>query len=406
VKSKFNHCKIFINGNEVVSVDFETYVRSTLKIEDKDIPLYHISNKQKNTSIDLYITYDMRPSSQLSSKVVGDVNLRISEGTFISSVLTAISNSGFLSVPKTYVIDKYDLQTRLRVYVSITMDRPRFDSQNKLRLVSDVSHIINPITPQIEKLFKQSDYIKSAIEGINEYKILKKVKSTVRTSSKKKSVDNQVRDCIDKFGDRIYIVEGQSAAGTLIQIRNPKKDAVFPLQGKVINVESNTFGKLLQNKEIKFLLESLGIELGKPVENINYKEIILLADSDPDGYHINSLVLLILKKFVPNIVSESRVKILLAPLYAVSDNKGRSTMYYTTTPPPVNSNEHLFRFKGLGEMSPDQLKEVILKGKYYTVTLGDDKIINIIFNSTEAKRNLMNNLDYSIDNLYKEIGGN
>jgi DNA gyrase/topoisomerase IV subunit B len=280
------------------------------------------------------------------------------------------------------------------------------ENAKKLRLVSAISHVINPITPQIEKLFKQSDYIKSAIEGINEYKILKKVKSTVRTSSKKKSVDNQVRDCIDKFGDRIYIVEGQSAAGTLIQIRNPKKDAVFPLQGKVINVESNTFGKLLQNKEIKFLLESLGIELGKPVENINYKEIILLADSDPDGYHINSLVLLILKKFVPNIVSESRVKILLAPLYAVSDNKGRSTMYYTTTPPPVNSNEHLFRFKGLGEMSPDQLKEVILKGKYYTVTLGDDKIINIIFNSTEAKRNLMNNLDYSIDNLYKEIGGN
>jgi len=131
-----------------------------------------------------------------------------------------------------------------------------------------------------------------------------------RQESNKRVNITKLRDCYQIPGDILYIVEGDSADGTLKQITNKKIEACYPLKGKVLNVESASFDKIQKNKEINDLLKALG-----PVNNRRYKSIKILTDSDIDGYHISVLILLVLSKFAPDYIKSGNVSVIMPPLY-------------------------------------------------------------------------------------------
>jgi topoisomerase-4 subunit B len=402
IRSKLDKCIIKVNGIEIEKVDFESYVRSKLNLNN-DVEIFKTSFSKNNCDVNIFFTYDMDQKSLLSSKMIGDVNLKPASGSYLSSLGTLISNSGSSSILKSYIIDKYDLQIRLRAYISLNLIKPEFDSQNKETFVGDVDFLFSPLQPVIEKIYKSSTYLKDCISKINEYKVIRKIKNQTTTTRKKFSSENPLFECEKLPGNRLFIVEGKSASGTIVSIRNPESEAIFPLQGKIINTINSSLSDVIKNKEVKYLMESLGYDLTSQtndIDKLNFKDIIILADADPDGYHIIVLIAICFMMLIPDLIKSGRVKILFPPLYGILDSKNNLSISYTTAPPETKSGETVIRFKGLGEMTPKQLKYVIEYGIYYTLKYPTDikKILSIF--DTSVKRKLMNDTDLSITNLF------
>jgi len=402
VKASIPEATLVLNNEEIQQVTKEEYIREVLSISE-DIPLFFAeASKDKFSNIKVWFTYDLSDKATMAQVVKGDVNLRNCGGTYLSTISTVICNAVSEVIPKAYIMSKSDAMIRFRGYVSVTVPEPKFDSQTKEKFVLNIKPIAEQLLPIFKKLFRSESYLKEALETINNYRILKKAKSANGSNKRKKriSAESPLRDSLDIPGDRIYIVEGASAGGTLTQCRNPRKEAVFPLKGKVINVLSSTLDKVLANKEIKNILECLNINLEKKTTDYRYKEIVLVSDPDPDGGHINCLILLALSKFCPDLIRAGRVKILIPPLYGKVEGKKFVPIYDERI--DDNSSGQLVRFKGLGEFTPNQMRQIIQSGKYYTVKPSDDidKIYDI-FLSPVKKRTL---LDIDLDECnWKEV---
>ena len=406
IKARLENKKIIYNDEEISGITYNNYIREKLNINN-EIPLFSVDIVDKENTVKVSFTYDFSEKNS-SATSLGDVNLKNSGGSYLNTVQTLISNSIFPLIPKNYILDKYDILYKIKIYTSVILGQPKYDAQVKNRLVTDLSKLIAPLGDKIAKLYKSNEFIQKSIESINENKILRtNAAKKTRTGKKRKSIENPIIDSIKKPGERIFIVEGESAGGTLIRCRNKDTDAVMPLKGKVLNVEKSTLDKILANNEIKYLFESLGVDPSKKnITDINYKNIILMGDADPDGGHITVLLEFIMFKFLPEIIKQGRVKILLAPLFGIVDKNKKTKLIYSTNPPQIKSDEKLFRFKGLGEMNMDQLKTVIDKGKYYTLKFPEDggKIVNDIFSNVATKIKEMNNLDNNMSVLWNECG--
>ncbi len=166
----------------------------------------------------------------------------------------------------------------------------------------------------------------------------------------------------------LFIVEGQSAGGTAASGRDSRIQAVLPLKGKILNTESLTLGKIMQNQEVKDLVESLGTGIGPNFDphKLRYHRVILLMDADSDGYHISTLLLTFFFRHMRELIQQGRIFLAQPPLYKIEVGKER---YYARDDVekeeilariPANRNIDIQRFKGLGEMNADQLKATTL----------------------------------------------
>ena len=145
-------------------------------------------------------------------------------------------------------------------------------------------------------------------------------------------------------GEVLYILEGDSALGTLKQIRDINKEAIFPLKGKVLNVESNSLERISKNKEIQDLLEGLG-----PKNRRRYNKVKIIADADVDGAHIVVLVLLLLQKYADDLIKSGNVSVVLPPLHGASKGKKFYPIYTDNQMTKYRSEGYTIqRFKGLG----------------------------------------------------------
>ncbi len=385
VKSHINKIKLFFQNKLVEEIDFISYIRTHMEIDEK-FPLYIVESNDKINKIQMKMAfgYDLDSSSTIY-KAEGSVNLRSAEGTYLTNALNATASSAIETIPKNFIINKSDVLYKIRVYISMLIPEPTFDSQNKIRLLTKVQNSINLLIPEITKIYKSNENLQKILTEINNNKILKTVKLTTNTKSKK-SVDNPIIDCKKKPGKRLFILEGASAAGPLKRIRDLNTEAVFPIMGKVLNVLKQPLNKIIANASIKYLFEVLNYDVKTKVENIPYENIILFADADPDGSHINALLVLFFSKFFPETIKQGRLKILFAPLFAIK-KANKYILSYEKQPP---QNEKFTRFKGLGEMNDDQLKAVIDDGHYYQIKYPDN--INEIYNiflDTELKKKLL-----------------
>jgi DNA gyrase/topoisomerase IV subunit B len=188
--------------------------------------------------------------------------------------------------------------------------------------------------------------------------------------SRRSNLPGKLLDCrsTDPEECELFIVEGDSAGGTAASGRDSRIQAVLPLRGKILNTESLALGKILQNQEVKDLVETLGTGIGPHFDphKLRYHRVILLMDADSDGYHISTLLLTFFFRHMRELIQQGRIYLAQPPLYRIEIGKERfyalddAEKEERLSGAPANRNVYVQRFKGLGEMNAPQLKETTL----------------------------------------------
>lgn len=392
-QAKLENIKFIFNKKELKRESFSDFVRNVLHIS-KNTPLFECSFKTTKMkvvepvtnkefvlpgSIVAFVTYE--PGETV---ITGDVNLRFCDGVYINNVVNIIKANLLSKLDKKYSKTPERLLIEgLRLYISLQMPFPKFDSQTKTRMISDVKKEI--IDGQFEsKIIKilGEQYIKDTVSKI----LSQKLNNITKIVKKKISSENKLCDCSQQPGDVLYIIEGDSAAAPVRECRDASREAYLPLRGKVINIEKQSLHKIKENKEIKNIIEAIGAPPHR------YEKIKIVADADPDGLHINVLVILLINKFFPDIIKDGRLSVVLPPLYGAYKNKTFIPLYNITDANKyAESGYSIQRFKGLGEMNSDQMRAVFDSETEYVISGSShlDELLKIITNS-DVKRQYLN----------------
>ncbi len=280
--------------------------------------------------------------------------------------------------------DAADIRQSIVAAVSIRVQEPVFESQTKTKLGSNEIGPKGPTVRQFVTGFlareldnwlhrnpEAADALKRKIEASErERKELSGIRSLARDRAKKASLHNKkLRDCRvhldskDKRAEQstLFIVEGDSAAGSLTACRDVQTQAVFALKGKPLNTFGLTKKVIYENEEFHLLQSALNIEDG--LDNLRYNRVIIATDADVDGMHIRLLLLSFFLKFFPELITNGHIHILETPLFRVRTKKQTLYCYSEAEKQAalhkLGQNAEITRFKGLGEVSPGEFKDFI-----------------------------------------------
>ena len=325
--------------------------------------------------------------------------------------------------------DVSDIRASIVTALSVRLQNPVFESQTKNKLGSTdmgpngptIKIFINNFlktkldnflhkNPQVAELI-----LKKILQSEKERKDIAGIKKLAKQKTKKANLHNKkLRDCKYHFNDTktsedlknstmLFITEGDSASGSITKTRNVKSQAVFSLRGKPLNSFGLTKKIVYQNEEFNLLQHALNIEDG--IDGLRYNKIIIATDADVDGMHIRLLILTFFLQFYPELVRRGHVYILKTPLFRVR-NKSETKYAYNDNEKNIALNSlsgkiEITRFKGLGEISPDEFKDFIsdnikLEPVVYT---GDQSITDILAyfmgkNTQDRQNFIIQNLNY------------
>ena len=340
-------------------------------------PIIHLSG----ADIEVVITHSNQYGEEYYSFVNGQHTTQ--GGTH----LTAFREAATRTIKEFYAknFEYTDIRNGMVAAISIKVEEPVFESQTKTKLGSKD---VGPDGPTIAKfigdfLKKELDnylhkngevadvMLKKILASEKERKAIAGVTKLARERAKKANLNNRkLRDCRihynDTKGDRqdescIFITEGDSASGSITKIRNVETQAVFSLRGKPLNTYGLTQKVVYENEEFNLLQAALNIEDG--IEGLRYNKVIIATDADVDGMHIRLLMITFLLQFFPDLIKKGHVYILQTPLFRVR-NKKETHYCYTdeerlTAIKKCGANPEVTRFKGLGEISPDEFRQFI-----------------------------------------------
>ena len=282
--------------------------------------------------------------------------------------------------------DPSDIRQSVIVALSIKIEEPVFESQTKTKLGSkdmgpNGPSVRNYITDFLKKdlddyLHKHPEtaeiLLRKILESEKERKAISGIKKLARERAKKASLHNKkLRDCKAHYNtnhDRrmettIFITEGDSASGSITKSRDVATQAVFSLKGKPLNTYGLTKKIVYENEEFNLLQSALNIEEG--LDNLRYNNVVIATDADVDGMHIRLLLITFFLQFFPNLVRKGHLYILQTPLFRVRNKKKTHYCYSeeekVSAISKLGGNPEITRFKGLGEISPDEFKNFIGK---------------------------------------------
>jgi len=271
-----------------------------------------------------------------------------------------------------------DVREGLVCIISVRIHNPQFEGQTKTKLGnSNIKGIVDSIVYDgLSNYFEENPNIAKAIifKAINAARAREAARKARELTRRKSVLDSgslpgKLADCQEKDPSKseIFIVEGDSAAGTGIGARDRKTQAIFPLRGKILNVEKARLDKIFNNEEITSLISALGCSIGEEFDlnKLRYHKIIILCDADSDGNHIATLLLTFFYRNMPKLIENGFLYLAQPPLFRVV--KSNST-YYVKDDAQLNEllnqigNDKVViqRFKGLGEMDSEELQETVM----------------------------------------------
>lgn len=343
--------------------------------EAKGNDVYPISVKTKDgEELSLYFYYDMEKTD---TKIKGSVNLLpVNSGSHITFVKNIFSEVVGGLMPKSNKFSDSDVVSGLRCFVNCRLKKIKFAGQTKKEMALKKERF-EVFAKSLSKAIK--DKIVNEIgtqllcERFASIKENKEVKTITKGVKRKKYTDN-LFDCLKSGkGTTLFIVEGESAAGSLIKCRDKNYHAVYTLTGKSIpNVTTASVNKILANKTVADLFNVLGKDLSlselTDTSKVKYEKICITTDPDVDGYHISIMALLFLNKFFPKLIEEGRVILSCIPLYGYYSKKEFVPLYdMNEARKMLDEGKKLMRHKGLGEFDPDELGIILFKESRYIV---------------------------------------
>ena len=386
-------------------------------------PIIHL----KDSDIEVAITHCKNQySEQYYSFVNGQHTVQggTHQGAFRQAVVKVVRE--FYN--KSY--EAADVRQAINAAISIKVIEPIFESQTKTKLGSteiepngitiqtfvhdflkkNLDNYLhkNPVTAEIlQKKIQQAEHERKAMAG---------VKKLARERAKKANLHNKkLRDCRihyndvkkeERFESTLFITEGDSASGSITKTRNINTQAVFSLRGKPLNSYGLTKKVVYENEEFNLLQSALNIEQG--IDDLRYNKIVIATDADVDGMHIRLLLITFFLQFFPELVKEGHVYILETPLFRVRNKK--ETIYCYTNLERIEAinklgkSPEITRFKGLGEISPNEFKYFIGENmRLDPVIVGSDSKIEDILkyfmgkNTPERQEFIINNLKIEED---------
>ena len=272
-----------------------------------------------------------------------------------------------------------DIREGITAIISIKIEDPQFEGQTKQKLgnmeargatdsiVSEQLTYFLEQNPSVAKtILEKSIMAQRAREAARKARDLTRRKSVLETAS----LPGKLADCSDKdpMNCEIFLVEGDSAGGSAKSARSRATQAILPLRGKILNVEKAREDRIYANEEIKAMITAFGTGIHDEfdINKLRYNKIIIMTDADVDGAHIDTLMLTFLYRFMPELIKQGHVYLAMPPLYKLEKNK---KVWYAYSDDELNKilndvgrdqNNRIQRYKGLGEMDPEQLWETTM----------------------------------------------
>lgn len=414
--------KIIFNGEEFYS---ENGLKDLLTDNIDEEIVYDIIHL-KSEDIEIALTHSGRSYSETYYSFVNGQNTT-QGGTHLSAFKEAIVKTVREFYNKNY--EPSDIRKSIIAAIAVKVEEPVFESQTKTKLgstdmgpnlptvrtfVNDFvkNHLDNYLhknpdaAQSLERKIKQAELERKELSGIQKL---------ARERAKKVSLHNKkLRDCRQHYNDQkskskldttIFITEGDSASGSITKSRNVETQAVFSLRGKPLNSYGLTKKIVYENEEFNLLQAALNIEDG--LEELRYNNVVIATDADVDGMHIRLLLITFFLQFFPDLIREGHLYILQTPLFRVRNKK--ETRYCYTEEERINAinelgkNPEITRFKGLGEISPDEFKNFIGKDmRLEPVMIGKDTTIENLLEFYMGK-NTPDRQEFIVNNLRTEI---
>jgi topoisomerase-4 subunit B len=421
--------KIILNGQEFSSKDgLKDLINKKIDAESQHYPIIHL----KNDEIEMAFTHSSKYGEEYYTFVNGQFTTQ--GGTHLGAFKEAIVKTIRDFYKKDF--DASDIRMSIVVAICVRIQEPMFESQTKTKLGtvslegdgrSMKAFVADFMKQNLDNYLHKNPLVAEALlkkiqNSERERKDMEGVRKIAKERAKKANIHNKkLRDSRYHYTDEkyaqnkettIFITEGDSASGSMTKSRNAETQAVFSLKGKPQNCFGMKKKIVYENEELNLLQHALDIEEG--IENLRYNNVIIATDADHDGMHIRLLLLTFFLQFFPELVINGHVKVLETPIFRVRNKKETIYCYSQQEKKDamkkLGAKPEITRFKGLGEISPDEFALFIGKDMRLLPIILDDKIkIQELLkyymggNDKERQRFILDNLIYEIDEVEEEV---
>lgn len=360
--------------------------------KNKDVlfktPIY-ISGKKEDIEVEIALQYN---DGYLENVLSFANNINTEEGgthlagfkAAITRVVNDYARSSIVSNFKKFSLKENennlsgnDVREGLTALISVKLLNPQFEGQTKTKLGnSEVRGVVSFIATEGLNNFLNENpditkkILSKSISALKAREAARRARDLVRQKNGLSlgTLPGKLADCSEKDPKfrEIFLVEGDSAGGSAKQGRDRRFQAIMPLRGKILNVEKARLHKILENNEIRSIITALGINVGDDldIEKLRYDKVIIMTDADVDGAHIKTLLLTFFFRYMKPLVERGNVYVARPPLYKIEYNKKSYYLFdeeeLNTKLKEINGNPGVQRYKGLGEMNPEQLWETTM----------------------------------------------